>query len=192
MKQLEKLRIGLKNATGETGCVDFKKAFEAMNQVQIAEDPDKYESEMLKNLQAKKAREAAQQAEKQRQLDARSRLVEEVDKALFDFDEEIDNLETVAERYKEKEKKVAEVVSSYLVKKPSRPVGLSEAVRADIERTKAELAKETVEGAKIVPEYKPPPIYERPPMTSEMPSVDEIRRMRVKNVKREEKVQEGF
>ena len=141
MKQLEKLRIGLKNATGETGVVDFQKAFEAMNQVQIAEDPQKYESEMLKNLQAKRKREAEREAEKKRQQEVKSRLVEEVDKALFDFDEEIDNLEEVQERYKvEKERKAAEIVSSYLVKKPQRPAGLSDAVRADIERTKAALA----------------------------------------------------
>ena len=41
-------------------------------------------------------------------------------------------------------------------------------------------------------DYKPPPIYERPPMTTEVPSVDEIRKMRVKNVKKDEKDQEGF
>ena len=80
----------------------------------------------------------------------------EIDKALFDFDEEIDNLEDIADRYpitqhsgkkeilkakeeleEPKEKKVMPPPPKLDVKRPERPVGLGADVLADLEKMKS-------------------------------------------------------
>ena len=61
---------------------------------------------------------------------------------MFDLDDEIDNLETVAERYPADKKKEApaEPASKVpMVKKPPRPACLTDAVIKDIEKTKQKL-----------------------------------------------------
>jgi ribosomal 50S subunit-associated protein YjgA (DUF615 family) len=82
-------------AKKETGVVDPYQAFDALNALLRAEDPGAFESDIVELHRRKKQERAEQQAIEQRRLDK----VREADKALFDFDEDIDDLSEVSERY---------------------------------------------------------------------------------------------
>ena len=62
--------------------------FNALNNIQRDEDPEAYEPEIV--IQHRKKREIIRQ---------RQEMIYNADKALFDFDDDIDNLSEVEDRY---------------------------------------------------------------------------------------------
>ena len=78
----------MKECKGNLGIVDPMKAFSLLNMVQKEDCPEAYESEIV--LLHK------QRQEERRKQDQREN---EMDKTLFDFDDDIDNLSNVSERY---------------------------------------------------------------------------------------------
>eukprot|EP00347_Sterkiella_histriomuscorum_P024274 403331697 len=78
-----------KECTGNLGIVDPMKAFSILNMIQKEVCPEAYEPEIV--LQHK------QRMEEKKRVD---QYQNDIDKTLFDFDEEIDELSNVSERYK--------------------------------------------------------------------------------------------
>lgn len=56
MKNLEKLSHGLRACKGESGFFNPTKAFDCLNNIQKEQDPEAYESEVVKTINAQKAR----------------------------------------------------------------------------------------------------------------------------------------
>lgn len=74
---------------GDLGVVNPYKAFNCLNLIQKEDCPEAYEPEIVIAFKKKKE-------ERLRELE----FYNEVDKTLFDFDDEIDKLSEVEERYK--------------------------------------------------------------------------------------------
>ena len=90
-----KLFDRLQGCEAEGGFIDPSKMFAMMNEVQVEEDPEAYVPEIEK-----------QHIQKQRVLieqlvaeDIRQNRKWDADKALFDFDDSIDNLSMISDRY---------------------------------------------------------------------------------------------
>ena len=75
--------------------VDPAKILETMNMVQVEEDPDAYVPDIEKQYQRK---EEIRRLEKLYEEEIAKKRYD-VDKALFDFDESVDNLSLVSDRY---------------------------------------------------------------------------------------------
>lgn len=78
-----------KECKGDLGIVNPMKAFSFLNIIQKEDCPEAYEPEIV--IQTKQ------------KLDEQARMTayqNEIDKTLFDFDDEIDHLSDVSERYK--------------------------------------------------------------------------------------------
>ena len=82
------------------------KAFDKLNDIQKEEDPRLYEPTVVNLLNAAAQRQRQEDCERERhQSDVQQRqqrkfmAAQEFDKALFDFDEDINRLEQVQERY---------------------------------------------------------------------------------------------
>ena len=73
----------------ELGIVNPSKIFNCLNNIQKEDCPEAYEPEMV--IQYKRREE---------ELKRKQEYEDEVDKTLFDFDDEIDNLNDVEDRYK--------------------------------------------------------------------------------------------
>jgi len=85
----------LKQCQGDGGVVDPSKIMATMNMVQIEEDPDAYVPNIEKQHRRK---EEMRKMEKWYEEEYAKKLYEH-EKALFDFDESVDNLSQVSERY---------------------------------------------------------------------------------------------
>jgi len=99
LTQLERVKEGLKACKGKSGFFNPAQAFNCLNDLQQQADPRAYEPEVVKQQKALKQRQ--KDARRQQELKAMEKLnaAQEIDKALFDFDEDIDHLEDVGERY---------------------------------------------------------------------------------------------
>lgn len=102
MTHLQAVKDGLKACKGMNGFFDPKSAFDCLNQIQMNEDPEAYQPEVQKiierNVQRQKERDAMRQKKEQERL-AKQREAIEHEKALFDFDEDINQLDKVQDRY---------------------------------------------------------------------------------------------
>ena len=85
----------LKQCQGDGGVVEPLKILETMNNVQIEEDPDAYVPQIT---QQHRRKEEMRKIEKLYEEQYAKKLFEH-DKALFDFDESVNNLSQVSERY---------------------------------------------------------------------------------------------
>jgi len=85
----------LKQCQGDGGIVDPSKIMATMNMVQIEEDPDAYVPNIEKQHRRK---EEIRRMEKWYE-EQYAKKAYDVDKALFDFDESVDNLSQVSDRY---------------------------------------------------------------------------------------------
>ena len=77
-------------------------AFNCLNDIQKEENPNAYEPEVVKTINAINAREERLNHFKKQQEDLKQEKLNQAlehDRALFDFDEDINNLEEVKERY---------------------------------------------------------------------------------------------
>ena len=81
---------------GDLGIMDPSKAFEFLNNLQRATKPEAYEPEIVTQQRRKEALLKEHEVYK-REQDA---LNQQIDKTLFDFDDQFDNLSEVSERYK--------------------------------------------------------------------------------------------
>lgn len=102
MKVLDRINLGIQNCKQQTGVLDPQKMFELLNEIQKKEDPDAYQPEIIKTIQQREKKKQEQDLlDEKRRLDEleRRRKQEEHEKALFDFDQDIDDLEQVEERY---------------------------------------------------------------------------------------------
>ena len=95
--KLDVLYERLKQCQGEDGMVDPARILETMNMVQVEEDPDAYVPEIEKQHQRK---EEIRRLEKLYEAELAQKRYD-VDKALFDFDESVDNLSLVSDRYQQ-------------------------------------------------------------------------------------------
>lgn len=77
-----------KECKGQLGMLNPNKALNFLNVLQKEDCPEAYEPEI-----------AIIQKQKQEEKRRQEMIVSEIDKTLFDFDEEIDNLSNVSERY---------------------------------------------------------------------------------------------
>ena len=93
--KLDLLYDRMKQCHGDGGVVDPSKLFEIMNKVQVEEDPEAYVPNIEK---VHRQREEVRRMEKWYE-EQNARRQYEADKALFDFDESVDNLSQVSERY---------------------------------------------------------------------------------------------
>ena len=82
-----------------------------MNEMQVHENPDAYESEVQKNIN----RQIELQKEAKSKLEQTREKKSFADKTLFDFDEDINELEGVRERYKQPEKIVFQMPERFKV-----------------------------------------------------------------------------
>ena len=99
LAQLERVKEGLKACKGKSGFFNPAQALNRLNDLQKQEDPRAYEPEVVKQQKALKQRQ--NDARRRQELQAMEKLnaAQEIDKALFDFDEDIDHLEDVGDRY---------------------------------------------------------------------------------------------
>lgn len=92
MTHLQAVRDGLKACKGMNGFFDPKSAFNCLNEIQMKEDPQAYQPEVQKiiqrNLQRQKEMEAVKKKKEQEKLEKQREAIEH-EKALFDFDEDI-------------------------------------------------------------------------------------------------------
>ena len=93
--KLDILRMRLQQCQGENGMVDPARILQPMNNVQIEEDPEAYVPEIEKLHQRK---EQVRRLEEIYEAEMAKKRYD-ADKALFDFDESIDNLSLVSDRY---------------------------------------------------------------------------------------------
>ena len=73
-----------------------------MNVMQKKDDPQAYQPEIVKTIQLKQLRDTEEQQKREEKERLKQEKIEEDkkhEKALFDFDHEIDDLEKVEERY---------------------------------------------------------------------------------------------
>lgn len=88
----------LKQCHGDGGMIDPAKVLNTMNKVQIEENPDAYvpNIEKLHRRREELRRIGKAKYEQQKQI---AEDAYDVDKALFDFDESVDNLSQISDRY---------------------------------------------------------------------------------------------
>lgn len=89
------LQQKLKDCKKEGGLVDPSLLLNALNDVCREEDPEAYEPEIV--IQHRKKQEV-KRLEKLLEQE-RAQMIYDADKALFDFDDSIDNLSIVSDRY---------------------------------------------------------------------------------------------
>ena len=73
-----------------------------MNDIQKMDDPKAYEPDMEVQMNAKRKRDQELEEQKKRHEQAKAEKLQQIqehERALFDFDEEIDHLQEVHERY---------------------------------------------------------------------------------------------
>ena len=99
VKNLDKVKRGLMQCKGESGFFNPAQAFNCLNDIQKEENPNAYEPEVAKTINAIKAREDKLKKEQEDAKMKKINQAREQDRALFDFDEDINNLEEVKERY---------------------------------------------------------------------------------------------
>ena len=85
----------LKQCQGDGGIVDPMQALKTMNAVQVEEDPDAY----VNNIEKQHRRKEEQRRMEKLYDEEYAKRYYDADKALFDFDESVDNLSQVSERY---------------------------------------------------------------------------------------------
>ena len=96
-KVIDKVKQGLKACKGESGFFNPTMAFDCLNDIVRKENPIAYQPEVDKIISAKILRDKTENTKKCE--------AQEHEKALFDFDEEIDDLEHVENRYPNPEPK---------------------------------------------------------------------------------------
>lgn len=85
----------LKQCQGDGGVVDPSKILSTMNMVQIEEDPEAY----VPNIEKQHKRRQEMRKMEKWYEEQYQRKMDELDRALFDFDESVDNLSQVSDRY---------------------------------------------------------------------------------------------
>lgn len=102
LSHLRIIKDGLKACKNETGFLNPQSAFDRLNEIQRHEDPEAYQPELEHALIVK----LNQDRERKQKLEAEARRREEREyeklqheKALFDFDEDVNDLDIVEERY---------------------------------------------------------------------------------------------
>lgn len=104
MKCLERINSGFQQCKFESGVLNPQKVFEFMNQVQKNDDPDAYQPEIVKTIQQREQLKKQQEKIKEnKKFDEMNKLRRQLEheQALFDFDQDIDDLEQVEERYQQ-------------------------------------------------------------------------------------------
>lgn len=104
-KLLDKMNSSLFQCKNTDGVFNPNKVYEMMNMMHRLKDPDAYQPEIVKTIQQKKEKEQEMKMQSEifkkiaDERAQRKKVNEEHDKALFDFDQDIDELDDVAERY---------------------------------------------------------------------------------------------
>ena len=102
MTHLQQATDNLKKVTNDQGIFKVEHIYQVLNQLQKAEDPMAYKPEVDLMIERKKEREKKEHEELKRVGDILQKKKDEQvehEKALFDFDEEINNLDQVEDRY---------------------------------------------------------------------------------------------
>ena len=102
MTHLQQATDNLKTVTNNEGIFKVMNIYQVLNQLQKAEDPMAYKPEVEIMIERKKEREKKENEERKRVEDNQQKKKDEQfqhEKALFDFDEEINYLDQVEERY---------------------------------------------------------------------------------------------
>lgn len=84
---------------GQSGFFNPIKAFNCLNTFQKEEDPEAYEPNIVKYAKALQEKQELIEKEREIEQERKQLKAKEIDQTLFDFDEDIDNLEEVDERY---------------------------------------------------------------------------------------------
>ena len=87
---------GLREAINDDGIFKPINVFDVLNQLQKAEDPNAYKPEIVQMIERKQEREKREDEEKKKKQEDQNnkkRQASEHERALFDFDEEINYLD---------------------------------------------------------------------------------------------------
>ena len=102
LSHLRIIKDGLKACKNGAGLINPQSAFERMNEIQRYEDPEAYQPEMEHALVVKMEQDRERKQKLEADQKRRDNIAEEKlqhEKALFDFDEEVNDLDVVEDRY---------------------------------------------------------------------------------------------